>query len=182
VELVDLYPTLAELCGIEAKGAEGKSLKPLLDDPEAKWDKPAFTQVARGPANNRFPGRSIRTERWRYTEWDEGKKGAQLYDHDSDPKEYKNLADDAKHADVVKTCRSDSGRPSRHADTEVPQRSEHSTRTILLCLEDVPGQVLGTWGRPGGRALTRASSGSPMRRRSWNCAWLYAITVAGTDP
>lgn len=102
VELVDVYPTLAELCGIDAKGAQGKSLKPLLDDPAAKWDKPALTQVVRGPANNRFLGRSIRTERWRYTEWDEGKKGAQLYDHDSDPKEYKNLAEDANHAAVVK--------------------------------------------------------------------------------
>jgi iduronate 2-sulfatase len=102
VELVDLYPTLAELCGIEAKGAEGKSLKSLLDNPEAKWDKPALTQVARGQMNNRFAGRSIRTERWRYTEWDEAKKGAQLYDHDNDPKEYKNLATDPKYADVVK--------------------------------------------------------------------------------
>ena len=39
-------------------------------------------------------GRSVRTERWRYTEWDEGRQGAELYDHDSDPAEMKNLAND----------------------------------------------------------------------------------------
>jgi iduronate 2-sulfatase len=46
-------------------------------------------------------GRSVRTERWRYTEWDDGKQGAQLYDHDNDPKEYKNLTADPKLAETV---------------------------------------------------------------------------------
>ncbi len=110
VELVDLYPTLAELCGIVSPGAEGKSLKPLLDDPTAAWSKPAYTQVTRGnppdptkpdPKAKWLMGRSVRTERWRYTEWDDGKQGAQLYDHDNDPKEYKNLAADPKYADTV---------------------------------------------------------------------------------
>jgi iduronate 2-sulfatase len=111
VELVDLYPTLADLCGIPAPGAEGKSLRPLLEDPAAAWTKPAYTQVSRGvlvatdakPEEGKkgFLGRSVRTERWRYTEWDGGKKGVELYDHDADPKEYKNLAEDPKHKDVV---------------------------------------------------------------------------------
>jgi iduronate 2-sulfatase len=98
VEFVDLYPTLADLAGLTPpKNLEGASLKPLLDDPKKAWDRPAYTQVQRGD----FPGYSVRTERWRYTEWDDGKKGAQLYDHDADPHEYKNLIDDAKYAKVV---------------------------------------------------------------------------------
>jgi iduronate 2-sulfatase len=95
VELVDLYPTLADLCGLAPpKTLAGESLKLLLDDPVAPWDKPAFTQVWRGT----FPGYSVRTERWRYTEWDDGKKGVQLYDYQNDPEEKMNLAEDPRHA------------------------------------------------------------------------------------
>jgi uncharacterized sulfatase len=98
VELLDLYPTLADLCGLTPPaGLHGASLRPLLDDPAAKWDKPAFTQVWRGS----FPGHSVRTERWRYTEWDNGKKGVELYDHEADPHEWKNVAEDPKFAKTV---------------------------------------------------------------------------------
>ena len=111
VELIDLHPTLAELCGLPAPKLDGASVKALLDDPAAKWDRPAFTQVSRGTPtatgeqtgkNPWFMGRSVRTERYRYTEWDGGKKGVQLYDYDTDPYETKNLAEDPKSADVVK--------------------------------------------------------------------------------
>jgi uncharacterized sulfatase len=114
VELIDLHPTLAELCGLPAPKVDGASLKSLLDDPAAKWDRPAFTQVSRGTPtttgeqvgkNPWFMGRSVRTERYRYTEWDGGKKGTQLYDYADDPGETKNLADDPKHADVVKVLK-----------------------------------------------------------------------------
>lgn len=98
VEFVDLYPTLADLAGLKPAGQlDGVSLRPLLKDPAARWDRPAFTQVQRGA----FPGYSVRTERWRYTEWDDGMKGAQLYDETADPHEYRNLIDDPKHTDVV---------------------------------------------------------------------------------
>jgi uncharacterized sulfatase len=75
----------------------GRSLKPLLDDPAATWEKPAFTQVWRGG----FPGYSVRTERWRYTEWDDGSRGAELYDYETDPGETVNLVDRADHAPTV---------------------------------------------------------------------------------
>jgi uncharacterized sulfatase len=105
VEFVDVYPTLSDLCGLEMpKGLQGVSLKKFLDHPTLPGKEAAFTQVTRGGGakNKPFMGRSVRTERWRYTEWDGGKRGAQLYDHDADPHERTNLARDPKYAETVK--------------------------------------------------------------------------------
>jgi len=98
VELIDLYPTIADLAGTRPpEGTEGASLRPLLDDPNTPWARAAYTQVVHA----KVQGRSVRTERWRYTEWDDGKAGAELYDHDADPREYVNLAGDPKQAGTV---------------------------------------------------------------------------------
>lgn len=99
VELLDVYPTLVELAGLPAYARnEGRSLTPLLARPADKaWTKPALSQV-RG-------GRSIRTERWRYTEWEGGAKGRELYDHKSDPGEENNLAQDPRFARTVAMLR-----------------------------------------------------------------------------
>ena len=102
VEFLDLYPTLAALAGTRAPdGLHGRSLTPLLKDPNAKWDHPAITQVRRGPPAAQYMGYSIRTEKWRYTEWDKGKRGAELYNEAADPREDRNLAADPKHKKVV---------------------------------------------------------------------------------
>jgi iduronate 2-sulfatase len=112
-ELIDLHPTLAELNHIDIpKGLDGKSLVPLLNKPNTTWDKPAFTQVSRGtptmtgdklPAKKEwFMGYSVRTPRYRYTEWDGGAKGTQLYDYEKDPQELTNLANEPTSSDVVK--------------------------------------------------------------------------------
>ena len=73
-----------------AANIEGHSLAPLLRNPMAKWDHPAFT-VTRYQEKL---GKSVRTERWHYVEWDDGKAGAMLFDHSRDPLELKNLAGD----------------------------------------------------------------------------------------
>ena len=93
---MDIYPTLTELAGLPTpKQVEGRSLKKLLDNPLTKWNGTAITQVLR-PADDRLKdpvmGRSIRTERWRYSDWGEGKFGEELYDHFADPMEFNNLA------------------------------------------------------------------------------------------
>lgn len=99
VEFVDFYPTFADLHGLSAPGnLAGTSFKYLLNDPNLPGKQMAFTQVQRG----RIAGRSVRTDRWRYTKWDEGRQGVELYDHKNDPGEYTNLAHDPQHARTVK--------------------------------------------------------------------------------
>ena len=98
VELVDLYPTLADLCNMKVtQKLSGVSLNPLLKNPVAPWERPALTQVTRG----KIMGRSIRTEKWRYTEWDEGRAGTELYDEENDKGEITNLSSNAAHASTV---------------------------------------------------------------------------------
>ncbi len=96
VEFIDIYPTLAQLAGVKAPAdLPGRDLSPLLEDPIAAWNGLAVTQVLR-PADDRlaYPvmGCSIRTDRWRLTEWAEGAAGVELYDHHADPMEFNNLA------------------------------------------------------------------------------------------
>jgi uncharacterized sulfatase len=73
----------------------------LLENPKARWMIPALTQQVRNDQGRRIMGYSVRTERWRYTEWDSGKAGVELYDQVEDPHEWHNIANDQKHAKVV---------------------------------------------------------------------------------
>lgn len=84
VELVDLFPTLADLCGLEALDQfDGRSLAPLLDDPDAEWDRPALSTWL-------YKNHSLRTERYRLIRYRDGAE--ELYDHVTDPLEWTNLA------------------------------------------------------------------------------------------
>jgi arylsulfatase A-like enzyme len=99
-ELVDVYPTLADLCGLAAPDyLDGTSLRPMLNDTSATVKEAAFTQVRRGQNKHAY---SIRTAKWRYTLWNDGADGEQLYDMERDPGEMRNLTDAASHVDVVK--------------------------------------------------------------------------------
>ena len=100
VELLDIYPTLAELAKLKHTDTlEGKSLAHLLKKDIAGWKGVAYTQVRRKD----IMGRSVRTERWRYTEWDGGKAGVELYDHSKDEDEFTNLANDPAYKNEVDT-------------------------------------------------------------------------------
>jgi arylsulfatase A-like enzyme len=103
VDLIDLYPTLAELCGLAAPShLPGRSLVRQIRTPRAPGREAALTQVNRkGEGRNTFSGYAIRTDRWRYIEWDGGRQGVELYDHENDPGELKNLAGDPAYADVL---------------------------------------------------------------------------------
>ena len=98
VESLSLFPTLIELCGLpKVDGMQGVSVTPLLRDPNATWDRPAISVSYQ----QRVLGRSVRTEKWHYADWEDGKEGAMLIDVNNDPNELKNLANDPKHASVV---------------------------------------------------------------------------------
>ena len=108
VSQIDLFPTLAELCHVRVPdNLQGQSLVPMLKDPSHAGRGWALTQVTRGgrrvdakngnETDRPFFGYSLRTPRWRYTEWDGGVAGKELYDHDSDPRELTNLAEHDEH-------------------------------------------------------------------------------------
>ena len=98
VESIDLYPTLAALCGLpRPEGIEGDSLVPLLENPQAPWSAAAYSVVQAGGVL----GRAVRTERWRFVEFDQGKAGAMLFDHQTDPHETRNLAANPQQAATI---------------------------------------------------------------------------------
>lgn len=93
VSLIDLYPTLVDLCGLpERDGLDGQSLKPLLKNPGQQWQRPVVMTYGSG-------NQAVQTQRWRYIQYRDG--GQELYDHSKDPNEWTNLAESAKHEEVI---------------------------------------------------------------------------------
>jgi iduronate 2-sulfatase len=112
VEFVDIYPTLAEACGLAIPtGLEGVSMMPLLARPDRPWKRAAFSQYPRSRTGHRHRkhgdvmGYAVRTDRYRYVEWREWatKKvvARELYDHQGDPKEMVNVAARKEHEATV---------------------------------------------------------------------------------
>jgi arylsulfatase A-like enzyme len=91
VSLLDIYPTLVELCGHKRRGQlDGESLSKLLKNPQADRDRPAVTTLGND--------HSVRTERWRYIKYHDGTE--ELYDHLNDHNEFINLADKTQYGDI----------------------------------------------------------------------------------
>ena len=120
-ETVDIYPTLAELCGLKPPAdLPGVSLKPLLDDPARRGKDGAFSFFGRG----RYFGRTLRTDRYRIVEWSDRRKKLpakiELYDHRTDPGENTNIAGNAENKKLVQKLLAQMKTPSRAVATRLP--------------------------------------------------------------
>jgi choline-sulfatase len=94
VSMLDIYPTLIELCGLAPKvELQSRSLVPLLKNPQGEWERPALTTYGR---NNH----SLRSEHYRYIRYSDGTE--ELYDHDKDELEWNNLTGDPKYTELKK--------------------------------------------------------------------------------
>ena len=97
VSLIDLYPTIVQLCNLPVRnGLDGQSIVPLLQNPNRKWDRPVLTTFGKG-------NHAVRTKRWRYIRYHDG--GEELYDHDADPKEWTNLAKLSRYSSLIERLR-----------------------------------------------------------------------------
>jgi arylsulfatase A-like enzyme len=107
VEFVDIYPTLSDLAGLALPAhLEGVSFRPLLNDPTRAWKMAAFSQYPRSQQGG-LMGYSLRTDRYRFTQWVDRRDksrvdSVELYDHQTDPQENRNLADRPENAALVK--------------------------------------------------------------------------------
>ncbi len=94
IDFLNVYPTLVDLCGLPMPNhVEGVTMRPLLKNPAAAWDRAALTTHGR-------KNHAVRTDHWRYIRYADGSE--ELYDHRHDPREWINLADDPQHAALKK--------------------------------------------------------------------------------
>jgi arylsulfatase A-like enzyme len=107
VEFVDIFPTLCELTGLPLpEGIEGTSLKPLFETPGRPWKRAAFSYISRNVEGAGFTiGHAMRTDRYRFVEWINGNgslREHELYDHEIDPGETRNIAGRPDQAAIVR--------------------------------------------------------------------------------
>ena len=161
VESLDLYPTICELAGVPVpEGVDGRSLVPLLNDPEAPHIDAAFSQYVR----DGLLGNAIRTDRWRYVEWRtlaEGElKFRELYDEDLDPQENRNVVDHYPLVGVRLAKRMARTLTTGPVNMRAQIHSEPGgERLKIQFINDYEGPVRITWISPQGH-----------RRNSWDVA------------
>ncbi len=161
VEFVDIYPTLCELAGLPLpKHLEGTSFAPLLDDPTRPWKTAAFSQFP----NKGHMGRSIRTNRYRFTRWTRNNKlgGLELYDHKFDPQENVNIANRPENVELVKrlTARLAAGWRAALPPNQARRKSGTGGRSGSgpMSLDDAAHAIVDT-----GSGRQHASTGHPQR-------------------
>jgi len=147
VDMSVIYPTLLELADLPADpNCDGKSIVPLLKDPEAPWHEPALMTYQRG-------NHAVRSERWRYIRYADGTE--ELYDHENDPHEWVNLASQPEHTAVLAEHRKwlpkaeDEAPPA--PDVRKPRRRKADAPphpNILLIVSEDNGPELGCYGEP----------------------------------
>lgn len=106
VELIDIYPTLCDLTSLPVpEHADGRSFKPLLNDPALSWKQGAFSQFLRRHKGTQYMGHGVRTDRYRFVEWRDCQTGKvfakELYDHQNDSQENENVADKPENKRLV---------------------------------------------------------------------------------
>jgi arylsulfatase A-like enzyme len=181
VEFVDLYPTLCDLCGLPLpEGLEGTSFAPVLDAPDRPWKKAAFSQYPRG----KVMGHSIRTDRYRYTEWAERGQppvGVELYDHHADPGENANLAARPEHQDLVARLRAQLRAGWRAAlPSPCGERQRQATSLMASSMPSMTGRGRFLWTRK--RTHSSSTSRSSSRQPSRVCALAYTPLHSGLSP
>jgi uncharacterized sulfatase len=145
VELTDVYPTLLDLAGaLRPDSIDGVTLASLLQDPQAAPVRAAALAGVSRMAGQ--IGRSVRTPRFRYTEWPDGSE--ELYDHEADPREESNQAGSLAHAETLRELRARVERPQPPPQPSPPPVPSGRKLNVLMIVLDDLNVRLGSYGYP----------------------------------
>lgn len=138
VELIDIYPTLCDICQIPVpEEVEGISMLPVIEDPSLPWKTATFTQLRRPKVRGYVNGYSLRSDRYRYTEWgNNGAYGIELYDYSADPNETVNIASQSENEDLVYLLSSKLQAGWQSALPEVIPTSRFKPTTLIWDVND----------------------------------------------
>jgi arylsulfatase A-like enzyme len=182
VELVDVYPTLCELAGLPvADHLEGRSVVPLLSKPDQPWKSAAFSQFRRRDGKVPLMGYSMRTDRYRYIEWQDRRTrkvvATELYDHSVDPQENTNVAEAAENSQLLAEL-------SRQLWATLPQPPKYVApklkrpQAIFKNRSDVPLTLF--WVSPGGKERKQGTI-EPASQMSRNTTLGHRFRAQGPD-